>query len=209
MKDRKDALTGLPGRVALEEALRHAVHVNEDIALAVLDVDHFAALNADHGADAGDGLLRDLAALLSEALPGQAYRMSGDEFALLFPGASLEQAFLRMEGLRSRAQQASPGSLPGAQCTVTAGVAQYPRDAKNADDLLKAADAALLAAKEGGRNAVGLPPNEEMVMKSCYYASSSVRKLKALSERLGRKESLLLREALSDLMRKYDVPREG
>jgi hypothetical protein len=45
-----------------------------------------------------------------------------------------------------------------------------------------------------------------MVMKSCYYPPSSMRKLRALAERLGRKDSPLLREALDDLLRKYDVP---
>ena len=95
------------------------------------------------------------------------------------------------------------------QKTITAGVAQYPRDARDVQGVLKAADAALLSAKESGRNCVGLPPNEEMVMKSCYYPASSVRKLKALAERLYRKESLLLREALNDLLRKYDTQREG
>ncbi len=88
----------------------------------------------------------------------------------------------------------------------TIGVAQYPRDAKDARGLLQAADAALATAKESGRNQVALPPNEEMVMKSCYYPASSMRKLRALAERLGRKDSPLLREALDDLFRKYDIP---
>jgi len=90
---------------------------------------------------------------------------------------------------------------------VTIGVAQYPRDAKDARGLLQAADAALATAKESGRNQVALPPNEEMVMKSCYYPASSMRRLRALAERLGRKDSPLLREALDDLFRKYDVPQ--
>jgi hypothetical protein len=83
-------------------------------------------------------------------------------------------------------------------------VAHFPRDARDARSLRAAASAALQAAKETGRNQVGLPPNEEMVMKSCYYPTSGIRKLKALAERLGRKESPLLREALEDLIRKYD-----
>jgi diguanylate cyclase len=71
---------------------------------------------------------------------------------------------------------------------------------------MRTADAALTAAKESGRNQVALPPNEEMVMKSCYYTGAGVRKLRALAERLNRKESTLLREALDDLLRKYDQP---
>jgi plasmid stabilization system protein ParE len=90
--------------------------------------------------------------------------------------------------------------------TLTIGVAQHPRDAKDARDLIAAANAALAAAKEAGRNQVALPPTEDMVMKSCYYPAGSLRKLKILAERLSRKESRLLREALDDLLRKYDAP---
>lgn len=46
-----------------------------------------------------------------------------------------------------------------------------------------------------------------MVLKSCYYPASSLRRLKGLAERLGRKESQLLREGLDDLFRKHDLPR--
>ena len=49
-------------------------------------------------------------------------------------------------------------------------------------------------------------PSEELIMKSCYYGATSLRNLKALAERSGRKESVLLREALDDLLRKYGQP---
>ena len=113
-----------------------------------------------------------------------------------------------MEGLRARID-AAEFALPGDhRVTITAGVAHAPRDAKEVQALLNAADAALLSAKESGRNQVALPPNEEMVLKSCYYSSAGLRKLKSLAERLGQRESYLLREALADLLRKYDVARE-
>ena len=84
-----------------------------------------------------------------------------------------------METLRARVASSERFDLPDQRnVMVTIGVAQYPRDAKDARGLLQAADAALAAAKESGRNQVALPPNEEMVMKSCYYPASSVRKLR-------------------------------
>jgi diguanylate cyclase (GGDEF)-like protein len=193
------------------ERLRDGVGRGEDIALAVLDVDRFKEVNDAYGRETGDRLLQVLAALLAKETPALPHRISGDEFAVLLPDLSLEQAFLRMEALRGRVQGATGlfGVPDGREVTITIGVAQYPRDAKDADGLVKVADAALLAGKESGRNSVGLPPNEEMVMKSCYYPAASVRKLKMLAERLGRKESHLLREALNDVLRKYDVPRES
>lgn len=211
MKD-TDALTGLPGRETLREALERTLGAGESVALALLDLDRFMEVNLDFGPQAGDRVLQVVAQMVQEeasAAHGSAYRVSGDEFAVVFPGATLEQAFLRMEQLRQKVAGATDRfALPeGRGMTVTIGVAQAPRDAKDAAGLLKTADSATASAKEQGRNAVGLPPNEEMVMKSCYYSADAVKKLKGLAERLGRKESVLLREALSDLIAKYDTHR--
>jgi diguanylate cyclase (GGDEF)-like protein len=199
----------LPDRLVLNNALKQAIESNDAVAIALLDIDSFAAINTDFGQSIGDQVLRSMASLLNEAAPARVYHLSGDEFAIVLPGLSLEQAFLQMEGLRTGIEASGRFALPDQRnVLVTIGVAQYPRDAKDARGLLQAADAALAAAKEGGRNQVALPPNEEMVMKSCYYPASSMRKLRALADRLGRKDSPLLREALDDLFRKYDLPRE-
>lgn len=209
MEAQTDALTGLPDRAALGGALARSVAAADSVALALLDIDRFTEINADLGHEGGDRVLQVLALLLEEEAPDRAYRVSGDEFAILLPEQSLEQAFLRMEALRACVQEATSRFelRDGRRVRITAGVAQYPRDAKDPQSLLKAADAALEAAKENGRNQVGLPPNEELVMKSCYYPAASLRKLKVLAERINRKESHLLREALSDLIRKYDTPQ--
>ena len=211
MVQQRDSLTGLPGRSMADEALKQAIDEGDGVALALLDIDYFAEVNAQFGQEAGDGLLRELGELLVRSGVGDAFRISGDEFAILMPATNLEQAFLRMEELRAQVHGAeSHFGLPDARpVSVTIGVAQYPRDAKEPRPLWNAADAALEAAKEGGRNQVGLPPNEEMIMKTCYYPASSARKLKALAKHLRRKESDLLREALDDVLRKHDLPREA
>jgi len=206
MKMHVDALTGLPDRAALKAAIEGALEAGQGFGLALLDVDHFLEINEKHGHSVGDEVLRALATILGEQAPEGVYRVSGDEFAVLLPGAGLEQAFLRLEGIRAgvEASRQRFGLPDGLAVTVTAGVAEYPRDAKDEPGLMRTVDAALMSAKEGGRNRVGLPPNEEMVMKSCYYSAGSLRKLKILAERLKRKESILLREALDDLLRRYD-----
>jgi diguanylate cyclase len=206
MPEHNDSLTGLPDRVALEHTLQSLVGAAEGVALAALDL---VEINAEFGTEVGDRVLQTLARLLNASEPGSVYRITGDEFMIVLPGLGLEEAFLRVEALRKRIEEATQQfGLPNQQTvTIKAGVAQHPRDAKDARGLLEASAAALQVAKEGGRNRVSLPPNEEMVMKSCYYPASSMRRLKALAERLGRKESPLLREALDDLFRKYDVPR--
>ena len=69
---------------------------------------------------------------------------------------------------------------------------------------MRKADLALYAAKEQGGDAVALAPGDEMVLKSSYYTASQLGRLKALAERQKKKESVLLREALDELLRKYD-----
>ena len=133
-----------------------------------------------------------------------AARVGGDEFALLAPGLPLEAAFLRGEQLRLALDEAIACELPdGAACTASVGVVNAPRDAKTAEDLLRRAQVALHSAKEQGGGRVGLSPGDEMVLKSSYYGVAQLARLKTLAERAGKKESVLLREALDDLLRKY------
>ena len=208
MKRQNDALTDLPGRPALEDDLAQRLAQRLPFAVALVDVDFFQEINERGGHQEGDRTLQRMAGLLREDGSGTAYRISGDEFALVLPQVTLEQAFLQAERLRARVSGSDFGLTGGRRVTITAGVAHSPRDAKEAQALLNAADAALLSAKEAGRDQVALPPNEEMVLKSCYYSSASLRKLKTLAERLGQRESYLLRDALTDLLRKHDTARE-
>jgi diguanylate cyclase (GGDEF)-like protein len=203
-----DELTGLLSRAAFERTLKQTIAGADGVALAMVDVDNFKQVNDELGFEAGDEVLREVARLLREVEPERAFRLGGDEFALVMPDTTLEQAFLRLEALRARVPEIVRVTLGSGvqQMTIKAGVAQLPRDAKDYRGLMSAADAALQTALEIGRNTVCLPPNEEMVMKSCYYPATSLRRLKTLAERLKRSESRLLREALSDLLRKYDAP---
>jgi len=202
-----DELTGLGTFLKFEQDLEASMKEQDLVAVALLDVDQFMRVNDQHGHVAGDAVLRGIADVL-KAQGHPAYRVAGDEFAVLMAGSTLEQAFLEMEKVRLAVErdQKAVGAPPDLAIQISAGVSQFPRDAKEMRGLIRAADAALLNAKEMGSNQVSLPSNNEMIMKTCYYSSSSVRELSALAESLGRKESVLLREALDDLLRKYDPP---
>jgi diguanylate cyclase (GGDEF)-like protein len=193
----------------MERTLKQAIAEGAGVAIGLIDIDNFAAINIEFGHDVGDTVLKQVAQHIREN-DCDGYRLSGDEFAVIMEGVSLEQGFLRMEQLRSGVEKsaASFGIPDSRNIHITIGIAQAPRDAKDLRGLMEAADAALQSAKENGRNQVALPSNEEMVMKSCYYPATQVRKLKVLAERLGRKESQLLREGLEEIFRKYDVIRE-
>ncbi len=207
MDQLRDTLTGLPRRVALDEELAGRLEQHEPFAMALLDVDDFKGINDFFGFPEGDRILQQIAGLLTEANAGTAYRISGDEFALVMPQVTLEQAFLAAEKLRTLVSESNFALADGRNVKITAGIAHSPRDAKEAQALLNAADAALLSAKESGGNQVALPPNEEMVLKSCYYPAAGLKKLKTLAERLGQRESYLLREALTDFLRKHEALR--
>jgi diguanylate cyclase (GGDEF)-like protein len=171
------------------------------------DLDRFHELNQEAGREVGDRVLAAVMDAISKTASDEGWtaaRIGGDEFALLAPGLPLEAAFLRGEQLRLALDEAIAAELPdGARCTASVGVVNAPRDAKTADDLLRKGQLALHSAKEQGGGRAGLSPGDEMVLKSSYYGVAQLARLKTLAERAGKKESVLLREALDDLLRKY------
>lgn len=178
------------------------------VTLLLLDLDNLHELNTVHGREAGDRAIGTAIGELSRAAKRESWtlgRLGGDEFALLASGLSVEAAFLRADALRRDLDVAIAKVLAkGQRCTVSVGVANIPRDAKTPEDLMRKADLALYAAKEQGGDAVGLTPGGDMVLKSSYYSGAQLARLKALAERRKTKEAVLLREALEEVLRKYD-----
>lgn len=191
----------------LVEGARTALAEHATTSLIQTDLDKFHELNLESGREVGDRVLEAVVRTIGEAAAEDGWtaaRIGGDEFALLAPGLPLEAAFLRGEQLRLALDEAIAGELPdGVACTASVGVANAPRDAKTPEDLLRKAQVALHSAKEQGGGRVGLSPGEEMVLKSSYYGTAQLARLKTLAERTSKKESVLLREALDDLLRKY------
>jgi diguanylate cyclase (GGDEF)-like protein len=158
----RDGLTGLYNRRAFGELLVSAVS-NEDrratgsLGLVLLDVDHFKKLNDTYGHLAGDAALRSLARLLDQHLRkgDQAARYGGEEFVVILPGADAERSVGAAERLRS-ALERHRFVFEGARIPLSAslGVAVFPGDGRDAETLLAAADRALYAAKQAGRNRV-------------------------------------------------------
>ena len=204
---------GCLGRAAFEGALLAALKRDPAATLMDVDVDGLKDLNDAHGRDAGDKAIGAVTTALASAAKREGWtlgRIGGDEFALLAPGVALEPAFLRADQIRREVDAALAKAMPPAQrCTVTIGVANTPRDTRArgpeaANELLRRADLALHAAKEQGGDAVGLTPADDMVLKSSYYNAAHLGRLKGLAERMKKKEAFLLREALDDLLRKYE-----
>jgi diguanylate cyclase (GGDEF)-like protein len=178
------------------------------ITVLLVDIDDLHQLNTVHGREAGDRAIAAASTELARAAKREGWtlgRMGGDEFALALPGLTVEAAFLRADALRRDIDAAFAKALPkGQRCAVSIGVANIPRDTKTPGEVMRKADLALYAAKEQGGDTVGLTPAEDMVLKSSYYSSAQLARLKALAERKKTKEAVLLREALEDVLRKYD-----
>ncbi|MCB2100944.1 MAG: GGDEF domain-containing protein, partial [Rhodobacterales bacterium] len=170
-----DDLTGLPGRRALNQSLRG---LGRRYAIAMVDIDHFKAFNDTHGHDVGDQVLRMVAARLSRVGGGgRAHRYGGEEFAILFPGRTVDQTRPVLEALRAamadepfrlrgptrrrpedeeagRRRRGSGAESPGVRVTVSIGVAERTGDKPTPQAVIQAADRALYQAKRVGRNRV-------------------------------------------------------
>lgn len=158
----QDALTNVANRRSwtqqAEKALGLAAQRQRPLSLAICDLDHFKQVNDNHGHAAGDAVLiefcRRTRGLGKDVLVG---RLGGEEFAILLPGFEAERALARMQRLRAEVESPhfivdSEKSLP---ITVSIGLVTVANAAGAAlDDLLKRADTALYAAKQGGRNRV-------------------------------------------------------
>jgi len=170
----RDELTGLPGRRALNDRLKG---LGRRYVIAMVDVDHFKRFNDTYGHDVGDDVLRMVAARLGGVGGGgRAFRYGGEEFTLLFPGRTLDEALpyidaLRMEIEQNRMTIRAPGrpakhsegrkqrgSAPTQRrfVGVTVSIGVSDRDERNAvpEAVIAAADKALYRAKRAGRNQV-------------------------------------------------------
>lgn len=154
----RDPLTDLFNRRYLEEALdteiRRAARYNLPLSVTMVDIDHFKAYNDRHGHSKGDQVLRVVASRLREQTRNAdiVTRYGGEEFVIIFPMTTKPHARLVAEKLRSAIAGTPIEGAP--QLTVSVGVATFPNDASTAIGLVQAADAALYAAKDSGRNRV-------------------------------------------------------
>ncbi|MEI7745393.1 MAG: sensor domain-containing diguanylate cyclase [Chloroflexota bacterium] len=155
-----DPRTRLPNSRSFDTQVeRHlASRGGETAAVVMLDLDHFKTLNDRFGHPAGDEALRVFAELLRRSLrPGDVpARYGGEEFAIYLPGADIVAARLVAERIRTSVEARSIVLGPGVstRITVSAGVAVAPEHGTERLELLAAADRALYAAKNGGRNRV-------------------------------------------------------
>jgi diguanylate cyclase (GGDEF)-like protein/PAS domain S-box-containing protein len=150
-----DGLTGLANRNQLITAINGCLASSgtNNVALLCIDVDHFKDVNDTLGHSAGDQLLVEVARRLSAAMQNGEFigRMGGDEFVVVLPDASTEDAAgTAKEILRTIAQPIVVGNLV-LPISASIGISQHPQDGSSTDDLLMKGDVALYEAKRAGR----------------------------------------------------------
>ncbi len=160
---RRDPLTGLGNRRALDEDLdlleARVTRYGHRYCMALLDIDHFKAYNDTYGHQAGDHILRTVAAQLEDQARGgdAVYRYGGEEFLCIFPEQSLLTGTIAVERMRLGIEfLAIPhtGNAPGV-VTISAGLAMLdPSRIRSVTEVLKEADEVLYRAKQLGRNRV-------------------------------------------------------
>ncbi|MCW9012451.1 MAG: EAL domain-containing protein [Gammaproteobacteria bacterium] len=154
-----DALTGLPNRLnysaILEQAMKRVQRRKKSLALLLLDLDGFKQINDTHGHAAGDTLLKVVAERLQDSIRNEdtVARLGGDEFTVVLEDISqFEDAGLIAEKILYSV--AEPIEFEGKMIspTTSIGISVYPDDAEDAENLLRAADAAMYRSKELGGN---------------------------------------------------------
>ena len=154
-----DSLTGLPNRRLFSDrltvAVAQALRQGEPLGVVLIDMDHFKLLNDSWGHSIGDELLQGVANRLKDAARegDTVARLGGDEFVLVLPGIRQPEDLAEVaEKLLSNLREDWQLGRGDFQTTASAGIAIYPQDGKDAEDLLKSADTAMYEAKDGGRN---------------------------------------------------------
>jgi two-component system cell cycle response regulator len=158
----RDPLTRLANRgyfhERAHEELARTARNSRPSTIAMLDIDHFKAVNDTHGHAAGDLVLVSFASVLRSTLRASDLlaRLGGEEFALLLPETSLEHARVTIDAIRATLRETHVVLASGktVQVTFSAGIAVWPEDGTGVLRLLQVADERLLVGKRGGRDTV-------------------------------------------------------
>lgn len=160
-RSQTDALTGLWNHGFFQNRLtteiENAKRLNQQLSLLFLDIDNFKQLNDTCGHQHGDTILKEIAVILKESARGQdcTCRYGGEEFAAILTDTNREQSYKVAERIRRHIEAhnfPSPSGVGHLNFTVSIGLASFPTQAKNKEQLIALADKAMYKAKKHGKN---------------------------------------------------------
>jgi diguanylate cyclase (GGDEF)-like protein len=180
-----DPLTGLYNRQSLNELVNREIRLAErrryPISMVMCDLDHFKAINDNYGHLVGDEVLRVVSELVKRSYRASDiyFRYGGEEFLIVLPGMTDVAAVERTEQLRFAVRE-TPVVIGSAAVNITAsfGVATFPQHGMTCDALIAAADRAMYAAKNAGRNRVISASDE---LEAEVFSEAPERELQAVS----------------------------
>jgi diguanylate cyclase (GGDEF)-like protein len=175
----RDPLTGLYNRRYMQEFLERELHAarrkKRPLAVMMLDLDHFKRYNDNFGHSAGDKALAAVGETLMRCVRAEdvACRYGGEEFALILPECTLQQATVRAEEIRQRLKEfrSLREDRPTDVLTVSIGIAAFDETTDRVDLVLKFADDALYQAKRAGRDRV-LPARPAAVLPESDFSET-------------------------------------
>lgn len=201
---RRDTLTGLFNlrvlNTGIEEEIHRAERTGASLSLLMIDVDFLKHVNDVYGHPAGDQVLKSIAETLRRLVRriDLAARCGGEEFAVLLPETAAERGRDVAERLRQSIAALEHAGV-GEAITVSIGVAAYPEDAGSASELVHAADQALYASKNSGRNRVTRFGAERRVLRHPAWRAGPRGHADPVAAEL--------REAMADLLGQPEVAR--
>ena len=154
----QDPLTGINNhrafRQRIGEAFQRAERSKKELSVLFLDIDHFKAVNDTYGHGVGDEVLKKVARTIEGAVRKVdfAARYGGEEFVVVMEETPGTGALVMGERLRQAVSRLELEDIDSRTVTVSIGIATYPEDSEDAEELLQLADAALYRAKNSGRN---------------------------------------------------------
>jgi diguanylate cyclase (GGDEF)-like protein len=180
------------------------------VSIAYIDIDGFSQIEQTHGYALADALLEAISDELENVEHADfAAWYVRDSFLIVYDVMDLDDAFFEAEHLRMRLSQTTFPVQVGDQqvdinVTFSCGVATYPGDPEDRNELIDLAEDAARRAYESGGNRSAFGRAVNMVPKTSHYLPTQLERLRSLRDKMARSEASLLREALSDLLRKYD-----
>ena len=222
----RDGLTALLNRKAIQEFIEELYgkiqegkskkkNGSRKFSVAFIDLDNFKVLNDSYGHIFGDHILLESASIIRENLGvmGKAGRYGGDEFLVVFDDATFEQTFIIMENIRREIKDHVFKILIGdeekkASLSCSIGLASFPRDGKDAREVMRSADEALYRAKIEGRDRICIAIEEKKVPKTVYYTKGQVKRISEIAKQTKKSESDLFREAVDFLIDDYEMMSE-
>jgi diguanylate cyclase (GGDEF)-like protein len=187
-----DILTELPNRIEFRDrmvgAIARAQRSARQVAVMLINLDGFKAVNAKHGIETGDLVLREVAARLKNCIrqADSVARLAGDEFGLILEAIDQrEQTAVVANRVLGALKEPIDAGHVRIDISASAGVAAFPSDARDIDSLLRMTDVAMYAAKDGGRGTFRyyFPELETITHRDAARREQTAKRLASLTER--------------------------